>query len=76
MQTNKGFNLAGKKLMIGLPAYDHKVTVSMAVSLMKLSQMVLQHGIDIQVNSICGCSLYPVRVTSLPSSSWSLIVIT
>jgi hypothetical protein len=57
MQTNKGFNLAGKKLMIGLPAYDHKVTVSMAVSLMKLSQMVLQHGIDIQVNSICGCSV-------------------
>ena len=57
MQTNKGFNLAGKKLMIGLPAYDHKVTVSMAVSLMRLSQIVLQHGIDIQVNSICGCSV-------------------
>jgi hypothetical protein len=57
MQSQKGFNLAGKKLMIGLPAYDHKVTVSMAVSLMKLSQMVLQHGIDIQVNSICGCSV-------------------
>jgi hypothetical protein len=33
MQTNKDFHLAGKKLMIGLPAYDHKVTVSMAVSL-------------------------------------------
>jgi glycosyltransferase involved in cell wall biosynthesis len=57
MTSNKGFNLAGKKLMIGLPAYDYKVTVSMAVSLMKLSQMVLQHGIDIQVNSICGCSV-------------------
>ena len=57
MTSNKGFNLAGKKLMIGLPAYDYKVTVSMAVSLMKLSQMVLQHGIEIQVNSICGCSV-------------------
>lgn len=43
--------------MIGLPAYDHKVGVKMAISLMKLGQMVLEHGIDIQVNSICGCSV-------------------
>ena len=57
MQLNKGFDLAGKKLMIGLPAYDHKVGVKMAISLMKLSQMVLQHGIDIEVNSLCGCSV-------------------
>jgi len=43
--------------MIGLPAYDHKVSVKMAISLMKLGQMVLEHGIDIQVNSVCGCSV-------------------
>lgn len=53
----KGFDLAGKKMMIGLPAYDHKVGVKMAISLMKLGQMVLEHGIDIQVNSVCGCSV-------------------
>jgi len=53
----KGFDLAGKKLMIGLPAYDHKVGVKMAISLMKLGQMVMEHGINIQVNSVCGCSV-------------------
>lgn len=57
MQNQKGFDLAGKKLMIGLPAYDHKVGVKMAVSLMRLGQQVLEHGIEIQVSSICGCSV-------------------
>ena len=57
MQNQKGFDLAGKKLMIGLPAYDHKVGVKMAISLMRLGQQVLEHGISIQVSSICGCSV-------------------
>ena len=43
--------------MIGLPAYDHKVGVKMAISLMRLGQQVLEHGISIQVSSICGCSV-------------------
>jgi len=53
----KGFDLAGKKLMIGLPAYDHKVGVKMAISLMQLGQKLMEHGIDVQVNSLCGCSV-------------------
>ena len=57
MQTKQGFNLAGKKLMIGLPAYDHKVGLRMAISLMRLGQQVMEHGIHIQVSSICGCSV-------------------
>jgi len=57
VQNQQGFDLAGKKLMIGLPAYDHKVGVKMAVSLMRLAQKVQEHGIDIQVSSICGCSV-------------------
>lgn len=57
MQNQKGYDLVGKKLMIGLPAYDHKVGVKMAVSLMRLAQKVMEHGITIQVNSICGCSV-------------------
>jgi len=57
VQNQQGFNLAGKKLMIGLPAYDHKVGVKMAISLMRFAQKVLEHGIDIQVSSICGCSV-------------------
>jgi len=57
VQNQKGYNLAGKKLMIGLPAYDHKVGLKMAVSLMRLAQKVLEHGITVQVSSICGCSV-------------------
>lgn len=57
MQNQKSFSLAGKKLMIGLPAYDHKVGLKMAVSLMKLAQQVLDYGITLQVSSICGCSV-------------------
>jgi len=57
VQNQKGFDLVGKKLMIGLPAYDHKVGLKMAVSLMQLAQKVLEHGIHIQVSSICGCSV-------------------
>lgn len=57
MQNQKGFDLVGKKLMIGLPAYDHKVGVKMAVSLMRLAQKVLDHGVTLQVSSICGCSV-------------------
>lgn len=57
MQNQKGYDLAGKKLMIGLPAYDHKVGVKMAVALMKLAQKVQEHGIHIEVNSVCGCSV-------------------
>ena len=40
----ESYDLAGKKLMIGLPAYDHKVGVKMAVSLMQLGQQVIEHG--------------------------------
>jgi hypothetical protein len=57
MQNQKGYDLAGKKLMIGLPAYDHKVGVKLAISLMRLAQDVIPHGINIQASSICGCSV-------------------
>lgn len=57
MQQSKGYNLAGKKLMIGLPAYDHKVGVKMAISLMRFGQMAIEHGITVQVSSVCGCSV-------------------
>ena len=57
MQNEKGFDLAGKKLMIGLPAYDHKVGLKMAISLMRLAQNVVEHGITVQISSICGCSV-------------------
>lgn len=57
MQQSKGYDLAGKKLMIGLPAYDHKVGLKMAISLMRLGQQAVEHGITLQISSVCGCSV-------------------
>jgi hypothetical protein len=57
MQNQKGFNLAGKNLMIGLPAYDHKVGVKMAVALMRFGQACVEHGINVTLSTVCGCSV-------------------
>lgn len=53
----QSFNLAGRKLFVALPAYDFKVSLKLAVSLARLAQMSPQHGIEINIGSICGCSV-------------------
>ena len=57
MQVEKGFDLAGRSLFIALPAYDFKVSLKLAVSLARFAQVSGQHGIEIQIGSICGCSV-------------------
>lgn len=57
MHVEKGFDLAGKSLFIALPAYDFKVSLKLAVSLARFAQAAPKHGIDIQIGSICGCSV-------------------
>lgn len=57
MQNQKGYMLAGKKLFIGIPAYDHKVSLKQAISLMRFAQQTGQHGIEIVMGSVCGCSV-------------------
>jgi hypothetical protein len=57
MQASKGFNMAGKGIFIGLPAYDFKVSLKLAVSLARFAQAAPKHGIDINIGSICGCSV-------------------
>jgi len=42
---------------VALPAYDFKVSLKLAVSLARLAQAAPQHGIDIQIGSVCGCSV-------------------
>ena len=53
----KEYTLAGRKIFIALPAYDHKVSIKLAISLARLAQMVGEHGITIAIGSICGCSV-------------------
>jgi len=57
MQQEQGFNLAGRSIFIALPAYDFKVSLKLAVSLARFTQIAPQHGIDVHIGSICGCSV-------------------
>jgi hypothetical protein len=57
MQNSQGYNLAGRKLFVALPAYDFKVSLKLAVSLARLAQQLPKHGIDLTIGSICGCSV-------------------
>lgn len=57
MQAQQGYSLAGRKLFIALPAYDFKVSLKLAISLARFAQQAPQHGIEIQIGSICGCSV-------------------
>ncbi|CAB4190429.1 hypothetical protein UFOVP1288_62 [uncultured Caudovirales phage] len=53
----RGYELAGRSLFVALPAYDFKVSLKLAISLARVAQLAPQHGINIQIGSVCGCSV-------------------
>jgi hypothetical protein len=53
----KAFNLVGRKVMIGIPSYDFKVTTKWAISFAHFCVLAQEHGIQIQVGNISGCSV-------------------
>jgi hypothetical protein len=57
MQAQQGYDLAGRSLFIALPAYDFKVSLKLAISLAWFVQRAGQHGIQVHIGSICGCSV-------------------
>ena len=57
MQAQKGYDLAGKSIFIALPAYDFKVSLKLAISLARFTQVAGKHGISVHMGSICGCSV-------------------
>lgn len=57
MQNQQAYDLAGRKLFIALPAYDFKVSVKLAVSLVDLCTKLPSHGVNVQIANICGCSV-------------------
>lgn len=57
MHAQKSYDLSGKSVFIALPAYDFKVSLKLAVSLAKFARASAEHGIEIQLGSICGCSV-------------------
>jgi hypothetical protein len=57
MQNEASYDLAGKKLFIGLPAYDFKISVKMAIALAEFCVKAQQHGVSIQISNVSGCSV-------------------
>lgn len=57
MQSEASYNLVGKKLFIGLPAYDFKVSIRLAIALAEFCVKAQQHGIQIQISNVSGCSV-------------------
>jgi hypothetical protein len=57
MQNEASYSLAGKKLFIGLPAYDFKISVKMAIALAEFCVKAQQHGVSIQISNVSGCSV-------------------
>ena len=57
MQTQKGYDLTGRSIFIALPAYDFKVSLKLAISLARFTQVAGKHGISVHMGSICGCSV-------------------
>jgi len=53
----EAFNLVGRKVMIGIPSYDFKVTTKWAISFAHFCVLAQEHGIEIQVGNISGCSV-------------------
>lgn len=43
--------------MFALPAYDSKLSLKLATSLVEFAVTAPRHGVDFQINSICGCSV-------------------
>lgn len=57
MEQTQGHSVAGRKLFIALPAYDFKVSLKLAISLAQFAQTAPAHGVEINIGSICGCSV-------------------
>jgi hypothetical protein len=63
------FDLRGRKIMLGLPTYDFKISAKLAISLASFCVQAQQHGVDIQICNISGCSVVS-RVRNLIASDF------
>ena len=59
MERNQGdYIVSGRRIFFALPAYDFKVSLKLATSLVKFAMFAPQiYGVGIQIGSICGCSV-------------------
>ena len=63
--TEKSINLAGRKLMIAIPAYDNKLNIDSAFALSNLAVQVQSLGVKLYLTHLSGCSLITKARNSL-----------
>lgn len=56
-EENKSFNIAGRTLMIAIPAYDGKLNIKSAFALAQLSIETAKYGVTLYLTQVSGCSL-------------------
>jgi hypothetical protein len=58
MRNQGEYLLNGRRVFFALPAYDFKVSLKLATSLVKFAMVAPQiYGVGMQIGSICGCSV-------------------
>lgn len=57
MADEKSINLAGRKLMVCIPAYDNKLNIDSAFALANLAVKVQSLGVKLFLTHVSGCSL-------------------
>jgi len=65
MAETKRVNLAGRKLFIGIPAYDSRLHIKTAFSLAQLMPRAVQLGVGIYLSDLCNCSIITMARNSL-----------
>ena len=61
----KRVDLAGRKVFVGIPAYDGKLNIKTAFALAKLMPVALGHGVSMYLSHMSGCSIITMARNAL-----------
>ena len=65
MDDKRQVNLQGRKLFVGIPAYDSKLNIKTAFALAQLMPKALQLGIGVYLSDLSNCSIITMARNSL-----------
>jgi hypothetical protein len=57
MDEQKRVSLEGRKVFVGIPTYDGKLSIKLAYTLAALMPIALKHGISVRLGHVSGCSI-------------------
>ncbi len=57
MADQKRVSLEGRKLFIGIPVYDGKISIKLAYTIAQLMPKALSLGVSVQLGHVSGCSI-------------------